>query len=785
LLVLPAIAQTTTPSTDSENVVKLQDFVVVASSNQGYGQTTAYTATRIGIPIIKTPINVQVVTDQLMSDQGVRDFQGALKFVSGVAGAGPLALPPGTSGFLVRGFTPTLFLRNGFRRPGNLVIENVDRLEIIKGPASVFFGQAAPGGLINVITRKPSERASASLEYTYGSYDFQKTRLDVTGPLGQSGVSYRLFASYEDSEDWRDWVMFRNTVIAPSIRWKASPRLSFTVDYEYSENKRNYPPYTAIGNRQFIADYENPPPEAQAKLGLSATQLRSRWRTAINTWINDRKSWTGVEPFRITDYITDISPRGLRYNSGGPEQEFRNSTDNVSFEGTFELNNLISFRYGGSYYDMNSFTLRSGLAVTNADKTINLALSSPREMDRWLIHQVDVLFKYDVSFVKSKVVVGYQHTYNRYVQDTAVFNTAAAPGGAATVLEHNAYTMSDILLSQVPATLTTLTSDRNQRNTTKGYAASWFAEWFNGSRLTTLVGLRREQDIRKRVGLPVLADLNRTATTPTFGATYQFKDGFSAFASYSENFSPNSVRTRTGPGLLPSDNAADLPVEVGKGKDIGIKTDWMNNRLSGSLSLYEVERSSVPRADRAGEVADPRNINGLTTPGSVRYNVAGGVERTRGGELDLVYAPTPNYNVVFTATYMWEAKVIKDPSAVPGTIAYERIFNQGRRLANTPKYMAGLWNKYDFTTGPLKGLTTGLGIRYASKNEPRATDSTSLLVNPGYTLVSALVGYRTRIGGRNVAFSVNVDNLFDKLYFDGASGVGDARKIFLKTRIEF
>jgi iron complex outermembrane receptor protein len=345
--------------------------------------------------------------------------------------------------------------------------------------------------------------------------------------------------------------------------------------------------------------------------------------------------------------------------------------------------------------------------------------------------------------------------------------------------------MPDILLTQIPATLPAAASDSNLRNFTRGYAASWFGEWFKERRLTTLIGVRREQDYRERIGTPVLADLDRTATTPTYGATFRVVDGVSLFASYSENFAPNSVRTRTGPGLLPSDNATDLPVELGKGKDFGVKTDWMNNRLSGSLSFYEVVRSSVPRADTAGEVADPRNVNGLTTPGSVRYNVAGGIERSRGAELDFVYTPVRNYQMLVSASWMWEAKVLADPSAVPGTIIYERIFNQGRRLRNAPEYTFAFWNKYDFTTGSVKGLSLGLGVRYVSEVEPRATDSTTYLFNPAFTVVSAMISYKTRLADHAVTFSLNADNLLDKLYYEGNTGVSDPRKIFFRTSIAF
>lgn len=786
-----AQAQLAPTEASNQEPFQLSDFVVKGDAFSSYGATNAYTATRVGVPIVKTPLNIQVVSDALLRDQGVRDFQGALKFVSGVHGdslnidAGTMNIQ-GSGTFNIRGFVPSIFLRNGFRRPASLMTDNAERVEIVKGPASVFFGQAAPGGLINVITRKPSDKQSATLEYIHGSYDYNKARLDVTGPLGDTNVNYRVYASYEDSEDWRDYVGGTRTVFAPSVTWHPTKRLSFTLDYEYADVQWNHPPYTAIGNKQFIADYENPPAEAQAATGMTAAQLRTRWRTTINNWITDRTKWTGVQPFRITDYILDISPRGLKYNAGGPEQYYSHETQSLTLEGTFDLNEHFAFRYGGNYFKHDRFDLVASLGVTNADRTINLALQNQRDDQTWDIHQLDTVAKFDLPFVKNKFVLGFQYSRDRNLQYAGVFTPAGYPlGGAAAITTYNAYTMPPLEITKVPVTVGTLTSDRNQKNYTRGYALSWFGSWLESERLTTMVGVRYEEDVRERIGLPALDTLRREATTPTFGATFELVKGISVYGSYSENFAPNSERTARGGGLLPSDNAQDLPVEMGEGYDFGIKSEWLDSRLSGTLSFYQVERVNVPRADTAREVADPRNAGGLSLPGSVRFTVPGGLERTQGVELDFVYAPTRNYQVLVAASHMWESRVVKDPAVVPGTVNYERTYNQGRRLKNTPEYTFAVWNKYDFTQGSVKGLSLGAGLRYVSEIQPRPQDLTTLLENPSFTVLSAMVSYTTNFGRFKTTFALNVDNLLDEIYFEGNTAVSDRRKVFFRVGTTF
>jgi outer membrane receptor protein involved in Fe transport len=693
------------------------------------------------------------------------------------------------SGSTIRGFIPTLILQNGFRRTGTMTVENVERVEIVKGPASVFFGQAAPGGLINVITRKPSQTRRATLEYTGGSYDFNKLHLDLTGPLaGRSNMEYRMFVSREDSEDWRDFTYTKQTVVAPSLRFRPSAALMFDIDYEFIESERNFVPYSPFGSPEFLADWASPPTAVLTHLGMTAAQAQARWLTNQAQWIEDKTAATGIRPYRITSYLPNLSPRGYKWNPGGPDSFTGRRSHSLTIEGIYKVNDTLSLRYGGNYYKLDIRRIDASIALPRGDGTINLALQNNRAEDEWKTHQIDALIEHDLSFVKSKLTVGMQYTHQDSIPPNALnatFNTAAAPGGATTVTAHNPYTMAPIRLSQlVPYTFQPVPNGSIGNNTTRGYGASWFGEWFD-SRLTTMAGVRYEEDIRKRLGGTGLPTLERDATVPTFGANLRVAPGIAVFASYSENFAPNSIRSAEGPGLLPSDNAHDLPVELGTGYDFGIKADTEDHKLSGSLSFFQVERSNVPRSDTAKQAADPRNLGGLFGPTGVRFNSSGGLERSRGLEIDLLYNPSRNFQLLASLTWMWEAKVISDPSVLPGTWQYDRTFNQGRRLRNAPEYLASVWGKYEFTSGVLEDWSFGVGVRYSSEVEPRSVDLTSLMFNPSFTLIDAMVSYKTEISGRHVTFAANVENLTDKLYFEGNTAAASPRKIFLRIGVGF
>lgn len=793
LLSLAAAAPAQTAAPAAEDALVLSPFVVQAGTDHTYGAATAYTATRIGVPILETPLNVQVVTRDLIEDQGARSLLQALRYTSGLSGD-TLSFDAGNqnssgSGSTIRGFIPTLILQNGFRRTGTMTVENVERIEIVKGPASVFFGQAAPGGLINVITRKPSQTRAAGLDYTHGSYDYHKVRANFTGPLaGRKDMEYRLAASYQDSEDWRDYTYTKQTVVSPSLRWRPAADLMLSLDYEFVESERNFVPYSPFGSPEFLADWATPPTAVLNFLGLTATQAQARWLANQNQWIEDKTSATGVRPYRITQYLPSLSPRGLEWNPGGPDSFTGRRSHSLTLEGTYQVNDALSLRYGGNYYFLKIRRIDASIAIPRGDGTINLALQNNKARDEWWTHQVDALIQRDLPFVKNKFTVGMQYTRQDSVPPNALnatFNTAAAPGGATTITAFNPHTMAPIRLSElVPYTFQPTPAGAIQRNYTRGYGASWFGEWMD-ARLTTMAGVRREYDIRQRLGGAGLPTLERSATVPTYGANFRVTPGIAVFASYSENFAPNSIRSAEGPGLLPSDNATDLPVELGKGYDFDLKADWLDHKLSGSLSFFQVERTNVPRADTAKQAADPRNLAGLFGPTGVRFNSSGGLERSRGLELDLLYTPVKNWQLLVSVTWMWEAEVVADPSVVAGTWQFDRTFNQGRRLRNSPEYLASVWNKYEFTTGALKDWSIGLGVRHSSEVEPRATDLTSLMFNPSFTVFDVMIGYETKLGGRPVSFSLNAENVTDKLYYEGNTAAADPRKISLRVGVGF
>lgn len=208
--------------------------------NTRYIRPEAATATRIKTPIMETPFSVQVVPAQVLRDRQSFRLQDALQNVSGVSFARE-NVPSGDS-FNIRGFATNAYYRNGVFIPFNTGVEmaNVEQIEVLKGPGSILFGRADPGGIINVVTKQALSTPYYSLQQQVGNYDFYRTAIDATGPITKDAtLLYRMNLSYENSQSFRDFDYRKSVFFAPSLTWNISPRTQITAEMEY-QSKNTY-----------------------------------------------------------------------------------------------------------------------------------------------------------------------------------------------------------------------------------------------------------------------------------------------------------------------------------------------------------------------------------------------------------------------------------------------------------------------------------------------------------------------------------------------------------------
>jgi len=222
-----------------------------APGNPSYTRTNASTATKSNLPIMQTPISAQIIPRAIIKDQQAIQIEDVIKNVSGV-------FPGFTFGglaeeFMIRGFnTGFVSYRDGFLFPAaRLSLANIERVEVVKGAAANLYGRIEPGGMINLITKRPQAQSYYSLNQQFGSYGQYQTLVDATGALNKDGtLLYRINFEYLNKDSFRDFGFHERAFVAPSLTWKITPKTQFDLDFMYSNEKfmEDYG-VVAVGNR--------------------------------------------------------------------------------------------------------------------------------------------------------------------------------------------------------------------------------------------------------------------------------------------------------------------------------------------------------------------------------------------------------------------------------------------------------------------------------------------------------------------------------------------------------
>ncbi|MBW4514824.1 MAG: TonB-dependent receptor [Timaviella obliquedivisa GSE-PSE-MK23-08B] len=218
--------------------------VVTGEQEEGYQVDEATTATRTDTPLRDIPQSIQVVPRQILEDQQVIQLEDAVRNVSGVVPGNTFGNTQ-DGGFVIRGFPAfDLYLRNGFRDNAQGIREfaNIERVEVLKGPASLLYGNLEPGGVINFITEIPLSDPYYSAELKLGNYGFVRPSIDFSGPLNDDEtLLYRLNAAYLNEDGFRDFSRATERYfIAPVLTWQISDRTDLTLEFDHVRDERPF-----------------------------------------------------------------------------------------------------------------------------------------------------------------------------------------------------------------------------------------------------------------------------------------------------------------------------------------------------------------------------------------------------------------------------------------------------------------------------------------------------------------------------------------------------------------
>jgi iron complex outermembrane receptor protein len=214
----------------------------------GYKVERTTSATKTDTPLRDIPQSIQIIPRQVIEEQGAVVMRDVLRNVSGVT-ATDSSFTAFADHINIRGFEASgNFVKNGLRRGAfgeNLPQEtaNIERLEVLKGPASVLYGQLEPGGAVNVVTKQPLDTPLYAGDLTIGSYNFVRPTLDFSGPLNaKKTVLYRLNGAYEHTNAFLDFFESQRFLIAPVVTVRFTPRTTLTLEGEYLQQNFSYYP---------------------------------------------------------------------------------------------------------------------------------------------------------------------------------------------------------------------------------------------------------------------------------------------------------------------------------------------------------------------------------------------------------------------------------------------------------------------------------------------------------------------------------------------------------------
>jgi iron complex outermembrane recepter protein len=215
----------------------VSEVVVTGAHPRDDGVAAAKTAT----PLMETPQSISVIDRAQLDLLGVGDLNQALRYTAGVSPETRGSTAVRYDQMNIRGFSPDQYLdglrligsANGYAVP-QIDITRLDRIEVVKGPASVLYGQASPGGLVAMTSKLPTDRAFGEVELSGGDYGYVQGAFDLGGPLTRSGdLLFRLDGMASRSDTQIRLNEAERVAVSPAITWKPDARTSWTLLYSH------------------------------------------------------------------------------------------------------------------------------------------------------------------------------------------------------------------------------------------------------------------------------------------------------------------------------------------------------------------------------------------------------------------------------------------------------------------------------------------------------------------------------------------------------------------------
>jgi iron complex outermembrane receptor protein len=495
----PSTEDKPTRETEPQEPIEL----VVTGEQEGYRVPNASTATRTDTPLRDVPRSIQVIPDEVLKDQSINTVTDAIRNVSSVVQDGGFG---GTTDQLnIRGFYLNELFTDGFRNIRGTFSEtaNIERIEVLKGPASILFGNVEPGGIINLVTKQPLSEPYFAADLQVGSFGFVRPTIDLSGPLtADKSVLYRLNAAFEGSDGFRDFDQnVQRYFIAPVVKWNINDATAITFEASYLNDERPF----------------------------------DRGLVAIGR---------GIADIPVTRIL------------GEPDDFFRAETLTLGYRLEHQFNDNLQLRNIFQYRSSKTFDFRAQADSLNEETGIlSRTFNSNDDYVELYGLQTNLTSKFKTGSIQHNLTLGID-----LARQTGVgTNRQAFPGVTPGI---NIFDPEYNLVSR-PARSELGPPGRNANNRTDGLGIFLQDQIALADNLKFLIGGRLDfvEQNNLNVNTGIRSEQSDTAFSPQVGVVYQPIEPISLFANYARSFGPNSG-TRVDNSILDPERGTQYEVGV-------------------------------------------------------------------------------------------------------------------------------------------------------------------------------------------------------------------------------
>ncbi|SDB82965.1 TonB-dependent receptor [Acinetobacter boissieri] len=495
--------------------------------------TQSSTATKGTLPLKDVPQTVNVIPQEVLKEQGVTSMQGALQNVPGVGFSTGDGQRDQVS---IRGFNSVYdSYVDGFRDDAMYYrdLSNTDRIEVVKGPASVLYGRGSAGGLINRVTKKPTAQTVREVALIGNTLGQRRAQIDINQPITDT-VKARLTGAVENSGGYRDHAFLERQAVAPSILWDISDKTKLLVQADYLHDNR-------------LADQGFP-----------------------------RNPGTN-QPLALNPKVY-LGPANVK-EAANTDTEVKSAT--VTLDHQFD----DVWKYHGVVHAY-TYSLDRQLPDSKYDnKTNTLSISQNRRFrnEKGVATQQEISGKFNTASIEHNVLVGVELSHQN--KNDKVFASSVSSN----------LDINNIVLPVWTPVSTVTPSTISQNNSTN--KALYVQDLMSLSeQLKMLVGARYDILDQKRSTFVQktnkMTPYNRTdyKVSPRIGLVYEPVDNLSLYASYNQSFQPLSD------ALAVYNNLSSLQPTQTKSYEVGAKWD-ITPDYNVSLSIFNTTQNNILQAD--------------------------------------------------------------------------------------------------------------------------------------------------------------------------------------------